>query len=77
MLTLETFIKNWEKKFPALSLKKSNFIIAVSGGVIVYWRGEPGAWVLEAGGADAGEVCGGSVPEGRASVSDRGQGEVE
>ena len=33
MLTLETFIKNWEKKFPTLSLKKSNFIIAVSGGV--------------------------------------------
>ena len=33
MLTLETFIKNWEKKFPALSLKKSTFIIAVSGGV--------------------------------------------
>ena len=35
MLTLETFIKNWEKKFPALSLKKSSFIIAVSGGVSV------------------------------------------
>jgi tRNA(Ile)-lysidine synthase len=33
MLTLETFIKNWEKKFPALPLKKSTFIIAVSGGV--------------------------------------------
>ena len=33
MLTLETFIKNWEKNFPALSLKKSTFIVAVSGGV--------------------------------------------
>ncbi|NCA29900.1 MAG: tRNA lysidine(34) synthetase TilS [Chitinophagia bacterium] len=33
MLTLETFIKNWEKKFPALSLKKSTFIVAISGGV--------------------------------------------
>ena len=33
MLTLETFIKNWEKIFPALSLKKSTFIIAISGGV--------------------------------------------
>ncbi len=33
MLTLENFIRNWEKKFPALSLKKSTFIIAVSGGV--------------------------------------------
>lgn len=33
MLTLETFTKNWEKKFPALSLKKSTFMIAVSGGV--------------------------------------------
>jgi tRNA(Ile)-lysidine synthase len=33
MLTLETFTKNWEKKFPAHSLKKVHFIIAVSGGV--------------------------------------------
>ncbi|TRZ83520.1 MAG: tRNA lysidine(34) synthetase TilS [Sediminibacterium sp.] len=33
MLTLETFTKNWEKKFPALLLKKSTFIIAISGGV--------------------------------------------
>ena len=33
MLTLENFTRNWEKIFPTLSLKKSNFIIAVSGGV--------------------------------------------
>ncbi|MFA9206391.1 MAG: tRNA lysidine(34) synthetase TilS [Burkholderiaceae bacterium] len=33
MLTLETFTRNWEKKFPALSIKKSTFIIAISGGV--------------------------------------------
>ena len=33
MLTLENFTRNWEKIFPALPLKKSTFIIAVSGGV--------------------------------------------
>jgi len=33
MLTLENFTRNWEKIFPALSLKKLTFIIGVSGGV--------------------------------------------
>jgi len=33
MLTLENFTRNWEKIFPALSLKKSTFIIGVSGGI--------------------------------------------
>lgn len=33
MLTLEKFIQHWERTFPRLSLKKSTFIIAVSGGV--------------------------------------------
>ena len=33
MLTLENFTKNWEKKFPALNIKNTHFIIAVSGGV--------------------------------------------
>jgi tRNA(Ile)-lysidine synthase len=33
MLTLETFTQHWEKKFPALSLHKTAFIVAISGGV--------------------------------------------
>jgi tRNA(Ile)-lysidine synthase len=33
MLTLENFTRNWEKNFPALCLKRTTFIIAVSGGV--------------------------------------------
>ena len=33
MLTLENFTKNWEKKFPALTIKSTHFFIAVSGGV--------------------------------------------
>ena len=33
MLTLENFTKNWDKKFPALAIKKTHFIIALSGGV--------------------------------------------
>ena len=33
MLTLENFIRHWEKTFPALSLKKTHFIVALSGGV--------------------------------------------
>ncbi|MGI9138281.1 MAG: tRNA lysidine(34) synthetase TilS, partial [Sediminibacterium sp.] len=33
MLTLESFKKNWEKKFPDISIKHTHFIIAVSGGI--------------------------------------------
>ena len=33
MLTLENFTKHWEKKFPALNLKHTHFLIAISGGV--------------------------------------------
>ena len=33
MLTLETFTQHWEKKFPALPLHKTAFIVAISGGV--------------------------------------------
>lgn len=33
MLTLENFTKNWDKKFPSLALKKTHFLIALSGGV--------------------------------------------
>ncbi|MEI7588685.1 MAG: tRNA lysidine(34) synthetase TilS [Chitinophagia bacterium] len=33
MLALENFTKNWDKKFPALSIKNTHFLIAVSGGV--------------------------------------------
>ena len=33
MLTLETFTQHWEKKFPALPLNKTAFIVAISGGV--------------------------------------------
>jgi len=33
MLTLENFTNHWEKKFPALHLKNTKFLIAISGGV--------------------------------------------
>ena len=33
MLTLEAFKQNWEKQFPATTLKNNHFLIAVSGGL--------------------------------------------
>ena len=52
MLTLENFTRNWEKKFSALSLKKSTFIIAVSGGVdsmvLAYLMHQAGATITMA-----------------------------
>jgi tRNA(Ile)-lysidine synthase TilS/MesJ len=33
MLTLEAFKAYWDKQFPELRLKRSHFLLAVSGGV--------------------------------------------